>query len=141
VAANSANWSPVIFDLARVLGLLVMKGATLHSVWLLPNLSTFCDFTLDRAKRANYIRNMVKIYNMHDAKSNLSKLIEEVLAGESVTIARAGQPLVDLTPHVATKFQLGFMAPLVGHVMTHEEEVEFFKPWDPADWAEEALPW
>jgi hypothetical protein len=24
VAANSANWSPVIFDLARVFGLLVM---------------------------------------------------------------------------------------------------------------------
>jgi prevent-host-death family protein len=46
---------------------------------------------------------MAKMYNMHDAKSNLSKLIEEVLSGESVTIARAGLPLVDLTPHAPKK--------------------------------------
>lgn len=78
---------------------------------------------------------------MHDAKSNLSKIIEEVLSGESVTIARAGHPLVDLTPHIHTTFQLGFMAPLVEHVMTEEEEAEFFKSWDPVEWADEPLPW
>lgn len=37
--------------------------------------------------------------NMHEAKSQLSSLIARVLEGEKVTIARAGQPLVDIVPH------------------------------------------
>lgn len=37
--------------------------------------------------------------NVHEAKSQLSKLIEKVLAGEQVTIARAGKPVVDLVIH------------------------------------------
>ena len=36
--------------------------------------------------------------NMHDAKSQLSSLVEKALAGEEVIIARAGKPLVKLTP-------------------------------------------
>jgi prevent-host-death family protein len=83
---------------------------------------------------------MAKIYNMHDAKSNLSKLIEEVLAGESVTIARSGQPLVDLMPHTPKKkFVLGSMTHLIEFNMTDEQEKEFFapEPWDP--WAGEDL--
>ena len=42
---------------------------------------------------------MAKIYNVHDAKSSLSRIIEEVLAGQEVVIARAGKPLIDLTIH------------------------------------------
>ena len=83
---------------------------------------------------------MAKLYNIHDAKSNLSKLIEEVLSGESVTIARAGQPLVDLTPHSPKKkFVLGSLAHLIEYNMTDEEEKDFFapEPWDP--WAGEDL--
>jgi prevent-host-death family protein len=82
---------------------------------------------------------MAKIYNMHDAKSNLSKLIEEVLSGEAVTIARAGLPLVDLTPHAAKKFIPGSLSHLVEVNMTEDEEKEFFAPvlWDP--WAGEDL--
>lgn len=37
--------------------------------------------------------------NVHEAKSQLSALIARVLAGEEVTIARAGTPVVDLVPH------------------------------------------
>ncbi|MBG0739247.1 hypothetical protein IV500_07570 [Paeniglutamicibacter antarcticus] len=37
--------------------------------------------------------------NIHEATTNLSRLIEEVLAGKSVTIAKAGKPLVDLVLH------------------------------------------
>lgn len=37
--------------------------------------------------------------NVHEAKSQLSALIARVLAGEKVTIARAGNPVVDLVPH------------------------------------------
>jgi len=37
-------------------------------------------------------------YNIHEAKSQLSKLIEAVQAGESVTIAKAGKPVAILAP-------------------------------------------
>jgi antitoxin (DNA-binding transcriptional repressor) of toxin-antitoxin stability system len=58
---------------------------------------------------------MAKIYNVHDAKSSLSRIIEEVLAGHEVTIARAGRPLIDLSVHVPTaeRAKPGFMKHLV----------------------------
>jgi antitoxin (DNA-binding transcriptional repressor) of toxin-antitoxin stability system len=37
--------------------------------------------------------------NIHEAKSQLSKLAELVTKGEKVVIARAGTPYVDLVPH------------------------------------------
>jgi prevent-host-death family protein len=36
--------------------------------------------------------------NIHEAKTTLSKLIERALAGEEVVIAKAGKPVVKLTP-------------------------------------------
>ena len=36
---------------------------------------------------------------MHEAKSQLSKLGELVWAGETVIIAKAGKPYLDLLPH------------------------------------------
>lgn len=47
--------------------------------------------------------------NVHEAKSQLSALIAQVLAGEKVTIARAGVPVVDIVPHrdVAIVYGLG----------------------------------
>jgi prevent-host-death family protein len=41
--------------------------------------------------------------NMHEAKSHLSALVEEVLAGGEVVIARAGKPLVQLVPYNVRK--------------------------------------
>jgi len=38
--------------------------------------------------------------NMHEAKSQLSSLVEKALAGEEVIIGKAGKPLVKLTPIV-----------------------------------------
>ncbi len=38
------------------------------------------------------------ITNIHDAKSQLSKLIERAMNGEDVVIAKAGQPMVRLVP-------------------------------------------
>ena len=38
------------------------------------------------------------IWNIHAAKTNLSKLIEKAEAGEEVVIARNGKPAVKLTP-------------------------------------------
>ena len=36
--------------------------------------------------------------NVHEAKTQLSRLIERALAGEEVIIARAGEPVVRLMP-------------------------------------------
>lgn len=41
----------------------------------------------------------MKIANIHEAKSQLSKLIESALAGEEIIIAKAGKPLVKLIPY------------------------------------------
>ena len=41
---------------------------------------------------------MTRIVNMHEAKSDLSRLVGQALAGEEVIIARAGTPVVRLTP-------------------------------------------
>lgn len=52
--------------------------------------------------------------NIHDAKTQLSKLIERVERGEDVVIARAGKPVVRLTQLVAEekpkKRELGFLS-------------------------------
>ncbi len=40
---------------------------------------------------------MTKV-NIHEAKTNLSKLLEKALSGEEVVIARSGKPLVRLVP-------------------------------------------
>ncbi len=38
--------------------------------------------------------------NIHEAKTNLSALIEKVCKGESVIIAKAGKPMVRMIPYV-----------------------------------------
>lgn len=38
----------------------------------------------------------MKTVNMHEAKTHLSRLVEEAAAGEVIVIARAGKPLVRL---------------------------------------------
>jgi prevent-host-death family protein len=39
---------------------------------------------------------MAKLVNMHEAKSNLSRLVEEAEAGEEIVLARAGKPVARL---------------------------------------------
>jgi prevent-host-death family protein len=39
------------------------------------------------------------VVNVHEAKTQLSRLLERVAAGESVVIAKAGRPIADLVPH------------------------------------------
>ena len=36
--------------------------------------------------------------NLHAAKTNLSQLVEQALAGEDIVIAKANKPMVRLTP-------------------------------------------
>lgn len=53
------------------------------------------------------------VVNIHEAKTQLSRLIERALAGESLVIAKAGKPLVKLVrldaPDASRVRRLGFM--------------------------------
>lgn len=55
----------------------------------------------------------MKTVNIHEAKTNLSRLVERAAQGESFIIARAGKPLVRveaLETAETTKKRLGFLA-------------------------------
>ena len=41
----------------------------------------------------------MRIVNMHEAKTKLSKLVEDALAGEEIILAKAGKRLVRLVPY------------------------------------------
>lgn len=43
--------------------------------------------------------------NMHEAKSRLSALAEKVWQGETVVIAKAGKPYLDILPHRQDRVQ------------------------------------
>ena len=40
----------------------------------------------------------MKTVNIHEAKTNMSRLLQSVAQGQSVTIANAGKPVAQLTP-------------------------------------------
>jgi prevent-host-death family protein len=56
----------------------------------------------------------MKTVNIHEAKTQLSKLIQEASMGEAFVIAKAGKPVVKVTalraPTGAQVRRLGFMA-------------------------------
>lgn len=53
-------------------------------------------------------------YNIHEAKTQLSKLVEQAAQGESFVIAKAGKPMVKVValdaPSPSEKKRFGFMA-------------------------------
>lgn len=71
----------------------------------------------------------MKIVNIHAAKTQLSRLIAEVLDGEEVVISKAGTPLVRLVP-VATGAAPRQLGKLAGAVIEspdcwdHDAEIE-----------------
>lgn len=66
----------------------------------------------------------MKTFTIHEAKTNLSKLIEQACRGEEVVIARGAQPVVRLVPiaHVKGRRQPGA---LCGKLRVGRE---FFEP-------------
>ena len=55
----------------------------------------------------------MRTVNMHDAKTNLSKLVDQASKGEPFVIAKAGKPLVKVTslgaPDAAQMKRIGFL--------------------------------
>lgn len=58
--------------------------------------------------------------NVHEAKTQLSRLLEEVEAGERVVIARSGEPVAVLAPYKAAirRRRLGLFA---GEATIHDD--------------------
>jgi prevent-host-death family protein len=56
----------------------------------------------------------MQTYNIHDAKTQLSRLVEQAAKGESFVIAKAGKPMVKVialnTPEPSQVKRFGFMA-------------------------------
>ena len=50
----------------------------------------------------------MKTVNLHAAKTHLSRLVDEAVAGGDIVIAKAGKPMVKLVPVVARKARKGF---------------------------------
>ncbi|MCB1062540.1 MAG: type II toxin-antitoxin system prevent-host-death family antitoxin [Verrucomicrobiae bacterium] len=42
---------------------------------------------------------MKKIINIQEAKTHLSRLVEEAVAGEEIVVGKAGKPMVRLVPY------------------------------------------
>ena len=66
--------------------------------------------------------------NIHEAKTQLSKLIEQAVKGESFIIAKAGKPMVKVikidAPDAGNKKRLGFMT---GQISTPKDFDEMGK--------------
>ncbi len=81
----------------------------------------------------------MKMVNIADAKANLSSLLDEVAAGETIVIANRNRPVAELRPVSAaraTPRPVGLAAGLV------EVPPSFFAPLDQADLeAFERGPW
>lgn len=62
----------------------------------------------------------MKQVNIHEAKTQLSRLLEEVEAGERVVIARAGEPVAVLSPYrvAVRRRRLGLFA---GEATIHDD--------------------
>ncbi len=54
---------------------------------------------------------MTRTVNIHEAKTNLSRIVERVATGETIIIAKAGKPLVKVVPldQPQEPSRLGFM--------------------------------
>ncbi|BBI61745.1 hypothetical protein HSBAA_30510 [Vreelandella sulfidaeris] len=64
--------------------------------------------------------------NIHDAKSQLSKLIEKAMAGDEVIIAKRGKPMVRLVPIEQESNALKLLGCM-------KDEIEYAEGWD-APW-------
>jgi prevent-host-death family protein len=75
---------------------------------------------------------MMSTFTIHDAKTNLSKLLTRVEAGEEIIIARGKTPIARLTPiqTAPAKRQFGAFRGIVSVGQ------EFFEPMTEADLAE-----
>lgn len=61
---------------------------------------------------------MTVTVNVHEAKTHLSKLLEQVEQGETVVIARAGKPVAEMT---AVKPRADFVFGTMKHLIEYDD--------------------
>ena len=59
------------------------------------------------------LTNMTKSVNVHEAKTHLSRLLEEARAGEDIIICKAGTPIARLVPVTREKRPSGVLKGLL----------------------------
>jgi antitoxin (DNA-binding transcriptional repressor) of toxin-antitoxin stability system len=81
---------------------------------------------------ADYCEAMTRHVSLYQAKTHLSRLVDEASNGETIVIAKAGKPMAQLGPMSGGRKQprrLGQLAPRSGHV---DWEV-WWRDWKKAD--------
>ncbi len=68
--------------------------------------------------------------NIHEAKSQLSQLIEKAIQGEEIVIAKAGKPMVKLTK-VKTSWRKPVLGTLEGKAV--DPDPDWWKPMTEAE--------
>ncbi|MFA6309912.1 MAG: type II toxin-antitoxin system prevent-host-death family antitoxin [Sterolibacterium sp.] len=58
----------------------------------------------------------MQVVNIHDAKTQLSRLLEQVQAGEDVVIAKSGTPIVRLIPYATPKRKIAPPGAMAGEI-------------------------
>jgi prevent-host-death family protein len=61
------------------------------------------------------------IVNIHEAKTQLSRLLEEVASGQDVIIARAGQPVARLSAYPPPRRQISPPGDMAGEIWLAED--------------------
>jgi len=76
---------------------------------------------------------MMHQVNIHEAKTHLSKLIQEVIAGEDVIIAKGNKPVVRLVALIenASKRQLGTARGKIVMADDFDDPIDDFAPYMP----------
>ncbi len=78
----------------------------------------------------------MRTFNIHEAKTHLSRLVEQAAAGEPFIIAKAGHPMVRVvpldTPDAGQERRLGFLSGRVQvpddfDVMGHDDLLALFE--------------
>lgn len=63
----------------------------------------------------------MQVVNIHDAKTQLSRLLEQVQSGEDIVIAKSGTPIVRLVPYVTPKRKIAPPGAMAGEIWIAED--------------------
>jgi len=63
----------------------------------------------------------MQVVNIHDAKTQLSRLLEQVQAGEDVVIAKSGTPIARLVPYTSPKRKIAPPGAMEGDIWISDD--------------------
>jgi prevent-host-death family protein len=73
----------------------------------------------------------MRIVNVHEAKTHLSRLLDEVKAGQEIILAKMGKPYARLVPYdEASRVPLGFLRGEVGDEIFDPLPEEELSQWE-----------